>query len=1237
MVVSVSLKVGVLAEPVLVGRERELEELQHYLKLAVEGKGTTVFVSGEAGTGKTRLVKEFLCSARQKNEIAVLTGWCLSNADVPYFPFIEAFSAYYSTLSEKNDSASPQQSSVQAGSEDRGRFSNEDLELNAWFKGPAKAGSTGIPGYISPQALKDQTFAAVTKALLNISADRPTVLFIDDVHWADSASLALLHYISRFIASRRVLVLATFRSEDLSPDAEGHPHPLVETLRLMGREDLFREVKLPSLDRTDVSLLAENMVGGRIQSELAEKLTSESQGNSLFVVESLRMLSEKGSLVLENNRWRLATDEIGIPTKIKDIILRRVGSLKPNQRKILDLASVIGSKFDPELLGAVLGQDSFEVLETLSAIAQSSSLVACEGGIYRFDHAKSRDAVYEEIPPPLRKAYHGRVAEKIEATWKGEKLPVGDLAYHYAQAGNREKAVKYALAAGEEALALFCGAEAIKHFRYVLDVTAEATEYANERTIALEGLGDGLFARARCGEAVKVFEQLSISADSGLIKLRALRKAMYASLIQGNLSRAQEIASKAVENPQLDRLENARVHLLKGMVIVFGGKPKEALLYFEEALRVFEEEYSLPDVADTLAEMTWAYQFNGQLENALAAALRSCALSEYMRNLNRQHYAHTLLDMVFLSCGLLKEAQESNVESFHIAEKVSDPISRAWEESMGYAMKGSLLGTRAADKMFSGLSFESMREFGTKAKIKFFLGSLLSGALREFRRDLKAAVVEGLKGAECAEETDSYFALSLNYSNLILTYAILGEMELAEKYYKKMVKLLDELDETGATLVFFVYAAFLGSKAVFFSSKGQWKEANQFFEETLETNWKVGPPIVISAALRRSYGWSLLQQGRFADAKMQFEEAKKIMDGLEKRFVHSDIQGHLTAPAKAEVGKEFNMRLDIVNVAKNPGVLARVEGLVPADFKVTATLPHFNVQQGSIDMEKKGINPFRDEAITLTIQATKQGTFNLNPRVIYVDDLGETKTCLPKPVRIVVQSAQPAFEVVPGRVSTGSAELDKLLFGGIPENYAVVLTSPSIDERELLIRKFLDAGAKTGEITFYITTEPNNGKAPAEQYLSNFYLFVCNPQADTVIQNSPNVFKLKGIESLTEIDIALTKAFRTLNASATSPKRICIEMLSDVLLQHNAIITRKWLSALLPNLKSKGFTTLAVIDPQMHPPEEARAIISLFDGEIEITQKETTKGSAKSLRVRKLYNQRYIDDELALTKEKLLL
>jgi KaiC/GvpD/RAD55 family RecA-like ATPase len=224
---------------------------------------------------------------------------------------------------------------------------------------------------------------------------------------------------------------------------------------------------------------------------------------------------------------------------------------------------------------------------------------------------------------------------------------------------------------------------------------------------------------------------------------------------------------------------------------------------------------------------------------------------------------------------------------------------------------------------------------------------------------------------------------------------------------------------------------------------------------------------------------------------------------------------------------------------------------------------------------------------------------------------------------------------LPGRVSTGLEELNALLFGGIPEKYAVALTSASTDEKELLVKRFLEAGATSGETTFHIAMQAGNSRDLAEKYSSNFYLFVCNPQADAVIQDLPNLFKLKGTENLTDIDIALAKAFRKLNPAEKGEKRMCIEIVSDVLLQHHVVNTRRWLSALLPKLKMKGFTILAVFDPQMHPPEEVQAILGLFDGEIRINQRETENGIEKVLKIRKLYNQRYLEKELLLNKEKL--
>jgi KaiC/GvpD/RAD55 family RecA-like ATPase len=225
--------------------------------------------------------------------------------------------------------------------------------------------------------------------------------------------------------------------------------------------------------------------------------------------------------------------------------------------------------------------------------------------------------------------------------------------------------------------------------------------------------------------------------------------------------------------------------------------------------------------------------------------------------------------------------------------------------------------------------------------------------------------------------------------------------------------------------------------------------------------------------------------------------------------------------------------------------------------------------------------------------------------------------------------------VLPGRIKTGYEDLDNLLFGGIPQDYAVILEAPSCDERELLIKSFLEAGAREGQITFYVTVEASEGKALAEQFQSNFYLFVCNPQADTIIQTLPNVFKLKGVENLTDINIALTSAFRKLDSSMRAPRRACIEIISDILLQHHAVPIRRWLSALIPELKSRGFTTLAVMNPYMHPSQEVQAIQDIFDGEISIYEKEAGKGPEKLLRIRKMLNERYLDNELPVKKERI--
>jgi KaiC/GvpD/RAD55 family RecA-like ATPase len=224
--------------------------------------------------------------------------------------------------------------------------------------------------------------------------------------------------------------------------------------------------------------------------------------------------------------------------------------------------------------------------------------------------------------------------------------------------------------------------------------------------------------------------------------------------------------------------------------------------------------------------------------------------------------------------------------------------------------------------------------------------------------------------------------------------------------------------------------------------------------------------------------------------------------------------------------------------------------------------------------------------------------------------------------------------VLPGRVPTGSEDLDNLLHGGIPQGYSVALTSPSCDERGSLIKRFLEVGAKKGDVTFYVTIDPGELTSLAEEQ-PNFYLFVCNPQADAIVRSSSNVFKLKGVENLTEISIVLTSAIRRLDPSLRGSRRICIGLISDILLQHQTVQTRRWLAGLIPELRSAGFTTLAVLDPEMHASQETRAILDLFEGEINITEINTGKGPLKFIKVKKMTSQEYSEQESILRKESL--
>lgn len=356
--------------------------------------------------------------------------------------------------------------------------------------------------------------------------------------------------------------------------------------------------------------------------------------------------------------------------------------------------------------------------------------------------------------------------------------------------------------------------------------------------------------------------------------------------------------------------------------------------------------------------------------------------------------------------------------------------------------------------------------------------------------------------------------------------------------------------------------------------------------------------------------------------------------GLE-RFEHAEIQANLIIRQKdLEVGENLEVELELVNAGKGPALLTKVTEIIPEGFELTEKPESCRVEDSYLNLKGIRLDPLKTEEVKLTLKPNVSGVFTLKPVILYLDESGKYKSHQPEPVNITVKELEieASLPEVPegpqDHVVTGHKVLDHLLLGGIPQNYGVMLTSPSCDERDSLVQSFLETGIEKGEVTFYVTINPAGVKNLAGSSRSNFYAFICNPQADAIIKSQPNVFKLKGVGNLTDISIALASAIHKLDATQKQPRRICIEIISDVLLQHHAVQTRRWLTALMTELKSNGFTTLATMNPQMHPQQELQAILDLFEGEINIYE----KGPKKYLKIKKMSNHKYLKNEIFLNE-----
>jgi len=441
------------------GRSAELDRITGLWKESAEGARRVVFVSGEPGIGKTRLVTE-LCRVAHDRGATVMWGRCDEELGIPYEPFAEALRQYTATVE-------PERLRAEVGPLG-GELTRIVPDLAARVPGLAE------PLQGEPEAERHRLFESVVDLFGEMSVAAPVVLVLDDVHWADKPTLLLLRHVLRSNAPLRLLVIATYRDTDLD-----RSHPLSDVLADLRRESGVERLDLHGLDVDGVGALMAATAGHELGDEaaaLAQALVEETEGNPFFVGEVLLHLVETGALVHRDGRWttNVALKDMSIPEGIREVVGRRLSRLSDAANQALVLGAVVGPIFDVQTIQGAGGPSGEELFDGLDEATRAAIVREVPGavGSYAFTHALMRASLYEELTTTQRVRMHLRVGQAIEARHGADvDAHLDELAYHYGEgalAGDATKAVDYARRAGERAMAELAFEAAARHFERAL-------------------------------------------------------------------------------------------------------------------------------------------------------------------------------------------------------------------------------------------------------------------------------------------------------------------------------------------------------------------------------------------------------------------------------------------------------------------------------------------------------------------------------------------------------------------------------------------------------------------------------------------------------------------------------------------------------------------------------------------------------------------------------------------------
>ena len=560
----------------LVGRVAELEELQElWLGAGTRGSGRVVLLTGDPGIGKTRLVAEIARRAHDAGAF-VLAGRSPEEALVPYQPFVEALRHYFMSVSARELRSSARE------------YGSELIRLVPELR--RRAPELPSPIDSEPETERYRLFEAVVGLLTEISTTAPVLLVLDDLQWADRPTLLLLRHIARAPGHGRVLVLGAYRA------TEAHSAGFTAALAELRRERLITLIGVLGLTEAETAELVELRAGARPSPAFSRALFDETEGNPFFIEEIVRHLAEAG--VQPDQAGARVLGHFGLPEGVKDVIARRLARLDTTATEWLRVASVIGRDFDAELLERVVSLDEDGFLNALDA-ALEAGLVAespAHRERYSFSHALIRETLYDGMSAPRRARTHRRVGEALEAN--GGERSLNALALHFTRAAgaeDAEKAIEYAMRAGEQATTMLAHEEAAEHYARALEVLERFDPGADEpRCELLIRVGE---AHVRAGERPLAWETL------------------------------REAAALAVRLGESAQLARAAIGASRRYIQAPGVVDDELIAMLEQALELTENERTVTRVA-LLSRLCGALYYSGARDRMKHLAIEATELAE---------------------------------------------------------------------------------------------------------------------------------------------------------------------------------------------------------------------------------------------------------------------------------------------------------------------------------------------------------------------------------------------------------------------------------------------------------------------------------------------------------------------------------------------------------------------------------------------------------------------------------